>query len=96
MTDHTLHDTGAHWKDRMTWKRGLSMLLVGLVFWVAEFLLLVTAVVQFGFVLFSGERNERLLDFGEGLSRLFYEAAAYLTFASDDRPFPFSDWPGAD
>ena len=96
MTDHTLHDARPHWRDRETWKRGLTMLLVGLVFWVAEFLLLVTALVQFGFVLFTGARNERLLEFGEGLSRLFYEAAAYLTFATEDKPYPFSDWPGAD
>jgi len=96
MSELTTDDTGAHWKERETWMRALFMLLFGLVFWISEFLLLATAVFQFGFVLFTGERNRRLLDFGEGLSRLFYEIVAYLTFNTDEKPFPFSDWPGSD
>ena len=83
-----------HVATRQTWTRGLFMLLFAVVFWIAELLLLATAVFQFGFVLFTGRRNERLLAFGESLSRLFYQVVGYLTFNSDDRPFPFSDWPG--
>lgn len=83
-----------HLAARPTWTRGLFMLLFAVVFWVAEFLLLATAVFQFGFVLFTGRCNKRLLDFGEGLSRLFYEVVAYLTFNTEEKPFPFSDWPG--
>ena len=94
MTDFTQEATRAHWKDRETWMRGLYMLLFAVIFWVAEVLLLATAVFQFGCVLFTARRNERLLGFGEGLSRWFYEIVAFLTFNTDEKPFPFSDWPG--
>jgi uncharacterized protein DUF4389 len=95
MTDQTVPGFKPHWKERETWSRGLFMLLFALVFWVAEFLLAMTAVFQFGFVLFTGRANERLLTFSDDLSRLFYQLVRYLTFNTDERPFPFADWPGA-
>ncbi len=96
MTDETAAlGYRSHWKERETWKRGLFMLLFGLVFWIAEFLLVMAAVFQFGFVLFSGRTNERLLAFSDDLSYLFYQLVRYLTFKSDEKPFPLSDWPGA-
>ena len=96
MTDETVPEFKSHWKARETWSRGLFMLLFGFVFWIAKFLLFVAAVFQFGFVLFTGRTNERLLVFSDNLSRLFYQLVRYLTFNSDEKPFPFSDWPGAE
>ena len=96
MTEETaVTEFKPHWKERATWSRGLFMLLFGIVFWIAEFLLAMAAVFQFGFVLFTGKANERLLSFSGDLSCLFYQLVRYLTFQSDERPFPFSDWPGA-
>ncbi len=95
MTDEAASGFKPHWKARETWVRGLFMLLFGLVFWIAEFLMVMVAAFQFGFVLFTGRTNERLLDFGDDLSRLFYQLVRYLTFNTDEKPFPFSDWPGA-
>jgi hypothetical protein len=37
--------------------------------------------------------NPRLVEFAPGLSRYIYEILRYVTYESDERPFPFSDWP---
>jgi hypothetical protein len=71
------------------------MLLFAVAYGVAELLLLVTAVFQFLYLLVTGKTVERLLIFGENLSRYFYQIIRYLTFNTEERPFPFSDWPGA-
>ena len=77
--------------DRRHWLRGLFMLLFVVFYNVAEALALLVALFQFLHTLVTGTRNERLLDFGEYLSRYIYDVMAYLTYQSEDRPFPFSD-----
>jgi hypothetical protein len=44
-------------------------------------------------VLFSGETNAQLLILGQGLATYSYQIVLYLTFNSEERPFPFIDWP---
>ncbi|MGH8512285.1 MAG: DUF4389 domain-containing protein [Gammaproteobacteria bacterium] len=39
--------------------------------------------------------NPRLVDFGQRLSTYIYQLLVYVTFKSDDKPYPFSDWPAA-
>lgn len=71
------------------WLRGLHMLIVAVVFGVAQWLLGLAAVVQFLWLLFAKERNPQIAAFGAGLSRWMAEAAAFLTAASEEKPFPF-------
>lgn len=75
--------------------RLLYMLLFVLIYSVAEFLLAVVVLIQIGFVLFTGERNQKLLELGAGLGLFIYETLRFLTFNSEKKPFPFSDWPAA-
>jgi hypothetical protein len=77
------------------WMRLLYMLLFVLIYSVAEFLLAVVVLIQIGFVLFTGERNQKLLELGAGLGLFIYETLRFLTFNSEKKPFPFSDWPAA-
>jgi hypothetical protein len=79
---------------RSTWQRGLYMVLFALIYWVAKVVVAAVVVLQFGFVLISGRTNRQLLDFGHGLSTFVYQVLLFLTFNADDRPFPFSPWPG--
>ena len=80
-------------KKRSTWVRLLYMLLFVILYGVAE--VVITAVVLFQIVvnLFTGESNERVLLFGNQLSRYVYEILLYLTYNSENLPFPFSEWP---
>jgi hypothetical protein len=56
----------------------------------------IVALLQFLFVLFSGEQNRRLTEFGSGLSVYIYRIITYWTFNTEEKPFPFSPWPGVD
>lgn len=80
---------------RETWIRALYVILFAVIYSVAEIVIVAVVVVQFGFVLISGDRNQKLLDFGAGLSKFIYQILQYVTFNSEDKPFPFSDWPSA-
>jgi hypothetical protein len=87
------HEVKENVKNRTTWIRLLYMLLLVILYSVAE--LVISAVVLFQIVLnlFTGESNKRLLLFGNQLSRYVYEILLYLTYNSEDLPFPFSEWP---
>lgn len=78
------------------WMRGLYMLLLSLAFGVAQSLLFVTAVAQFLWLLFAGEANKLLGQFGKSLSRWLADAARYLTCSSEVKPFPWAPWPPAE
>lgn len=75
------------------WLRLIIMIVLGVAFNVAELVILAVSVFQFLVSLFTGEPNDHLTRFGRNLSRYIQQIIAYLSFASDDRPFPFSSWP---
>lgn len=76
-----------------TWLRLLFMALFGLVYAVADVVLLVIVVIQFGFVLFTADRNRELQEFGAQVSQYLYQVLRFLTYNSDQKPFPFAEWP---
>lgn len=78
---------------RSTWVRGLYMVLMALILHVSVTVLFVIALLQFVLALVSGSPNERLMAFGRNLGIYLRQIAAFLTFASEELPFPFSDWP---
>lgn len=75
--------------------RALFMVLFVIIYYVAEWLVVAVAVFQFVVVLITGKQNGNLTAFGDGLSRFVYQIARFLTFNTEDKPFPFSEWPGA-
>ncbi|MBW2291751.1 MAG: DUF4389 domain-containing protein [Deltaproteobacteria bacterium] len=75
------------------WVRGLYMLLFVLIYGVAEVVVTAVCVIQFGWVVATEERNPRLERFGGSLSEFVYHVVRYWTFVSDERPFPFTEWP---
>ena len=72
------------------------MLLFLLIYGVAEILISAVVVLQFFFVLFSGEQNVRLREFGSSLSIFVYQIMSYWTYNSEEKPFPFGGWPSSD
>lgn len=78
-----------------TWVRALYMILFGVIFYVAEFVLIAVAVVQLLAKLFSGATLARLDTFGAQLAEYMRAIVAFLTFASEAKPFPFASWPDA-
>ena len=47
-------------------------------------------------VLFSGKDNENLRNLGQGLGKWVYQTIMFLTFNSENKPFPFDEWPQID
>lgn len=80
-------------KDTNVWIRLLYMLLFVIIYSVAEVVLAVVIFFQFLSVLFTGRKNEKVLSLGGQLSTFVYQVFSYLTYNSEVRPFPFSDWP---
>lgn len=80
-------------ETREIWKRGLFMLLFAVGFSVGHLVLNLLAVVQFLWLLLAREPNQPLLRFGRSLSTWFADTARFLSCASDEKPFPWRDWP---
>ncbi|ALP53090.1 hypothetical protein Tel_07930 [Candidatus Tenderia electrophaga] len=75
------------------WRRGLFMLLFAVCLWVAKFVAAVVIVFQFFNVVITGSVNEKLLWFGQSLSLYHYQVLRFLTFNSEEHPYPLGDWP---
>lgn len=77
------------------WLRLVYMLLFAVLLYVAGVVMGVVIVLQFLFALLTGSPNRNLRQFGKSLALYIYRALEFLTYSSDDKPFPFSDWPEA-
>ena len=76
-----------------TWQRGLFMLLFVLLYGVADFVLKVIVLFQFGSMLLSGRTNRQLAAFSGSLAQYIFQVIVFLTYRSEARPYPFSPWP---
>ena len=78
---------------RSLWLRALNMVLCVIFYGVAEAVLTVVVIVQFFMLLFTGSAQQGLLQLGSQLSLFNYQIVRYLTFNSDELPFPWGPWP---
>jgi hypothetical protein len=44
-------------------------------------------------MLLNGTPNARLVSFGRSMGRYLRQVIDFLTFAAEEIPFPFNDWP---
>ena len=81
-------------KSKSIWLRLFFMLVVALLYSISRIVVTAVVLVQFFWVLLTGEANEKLRVFGQSLSTYTYQIVMYLTFNTEERPFPFdADWP---
>ena len=81
-------------KSKSIWMRLLFMLVITFLYSISRIVVGAVVIVQFFWVLFSGEINERLKIFGKSLATYTNQIILYLTFNTEERPFPFDvDWP---
>ncbi len=76
-----------------TWKRILFMILYTILYGIAEMVMGMVAFIQVIFALFTGGPNQRLLDLGQNLGTYIYQIIQFLTFNSEQRPYPMDSWP---
>ncbi len=96
--EETKADTGKTEEKGMTeeqarWSRLLPMLVLILCFGLAEAVLYLVAVIQFVWVAIYSEKNVNLTKFGKTLSIWLGDNAQYLTYNTEERPFPWKAWP---
>lgn len=80
---------------RNIWLRGLLMILMGLAYQLAGTLLFFVAMIQFVLTLLSDAPNSRLMAFGCSLGHYQGQIANFVSFATEEPPFPFADWPSS-
>lgn len=74
-------------------ERLIYMLLFIIGYNIAEIVVVAVVIFQFLHLLVLRERNQNLLKFGAELSRYIYLVLQFLSFNSDEKPFPVGDWP---
>ena len=82
-------------QPRNLWLRALQMLVMCVAFQIAVWVLVVVAVLQLVLAAATGRPNERLRALGGGIGRYLRQIADFVTFGTEQVPFPFSDWPAA-
>ncbi|MBU2985761.1 DUF4389 domain-containing protein [Saccharophagus degradans] len=75
------------------WLRLVYMVLFAFALQVASLVMWALVVIQFLFALITGSDNASLRSFGSSLSAFIYHALQFLTYNSEDKPYPFADWP---
>ncbi len=81
-------------KSGTTWMRGLFMLISCVLLSVAMFAGSVIVVLGFFWVLFTGEVNRQIKEAGQSVATYIYNISRYLTFNTDEKPFPLGgEWP---
>lgn len=80
-------------KDKDTWLRFIYLVVFGVAFYLSILLTFATSVFQFLAKLFSGQSFEGLSEFGGNLAAYQSQVTRFLTFSSDEKPFPFAPFP---
>ena len=81
-------------KSRSTWTRLLFMVISYFLLSLAAFVGSFIIILGFLWVLFTGEVNKQARQVGQSVAAYIYEIVRYLTFNTDDRPFPLGgEWP---
>ncbi|WIO75545.1 DUF4389 domain-containing protein [Porticoccaceae bacterium LTM1] len=75
------------------WIRLIYMVIFGLLMMLARAVIWVVVALQFILVLVTGKDNDNLRNLGQGLGKWVYQGVLFLSFNSEEKPYPFSDWP---
>ena len=67
-------------------------LLFALIGWLSLWVFGVVVLVQFGFLLITGQLNKNLKAFNGELGEFLADIIKYVSFQTDDKPFPFQSW----
>jgi len=79
-------------KKISTWKRIFFMLAFTVIVSLVRILLWTVILLQVASSLLTGTPNQNILSFGRTLSAYLYHILLFLTYNTDQIPFPFSDW----
>ena len=96
MTGLNEEDLKKNVKDRDTWQRFVYLVGFGIAFYFTVMLTFIMSGFQFLAKLFSGSAFAVLSEFGENLAAYQGQLSRFLTYTSEDKPFPFAPFPSKD
>lgn len=84
-------------KDTITsdafWVKTLFVVMFFIVYRVLDIVLLLVTLGQWLFTLITGSPHPSLVKFGASLGLFLQQITFFLTSVSEDKPYPFQDWP---
>lgn len=93
MNDLSEEDIKKHVKDKDTWLRFVYLIVFGVAFYLSIMLTFATSIFQFLAKLFGGHTFVGMSEFGDNLATYQAQVTRFLTFSSDEKPFPFAPFP---
>lgn len=82
-------------KSESFWIRSIFMVLFFIVYRIVDILVLLVAICQWLYMLLTGDANASLSRFAGGLASYVAQIIQYLSYQTEEKPYPFSDWPQA-
>ena len=76
------------------WLRLLWMMGFSFIYSISLWVLWLIVTVQFLFVLLTNNPNKNILRASSGFRNYMVQILDFITYRSEDKPFPFSDFPG--
>ncbi len=83
-------------KQPSVWVRIILMFAFAVVLYPVFLVLLVLMIAQMLFVIITGESNANLRSLGIALSAYIFQIVQFMSYVTDVKPFPFSDFPKAE
>ncbi len=83
-----------HLKAKGTWQRIFYMLVFAFILSVVRFILWAVVLFQVACKLLTGQDNPHARQLGATLSVYLYQVLLFLTFNTDQMPFPFAEMAG--
>ena len=84
-------------KDNVTsdafWLKTIYLVGFFVVYRILDLVILFLGAAQWGFRLLTGDVNPALAQFGDSLGAYIGQIVQYLSGATEDKPYPFQDWP---
>jgi len=78
-------------ETKEAWFRILVLIITGIILSLWRGIIVVISILHWLVVLFTAKRNRKLANFCEYYNSELYKFSKYLTFVTNERPFPFSD-----
>lgn len=86
--------TEGNFETKQVFLRLLFMIVVAFIYGVSRIVIGAVILLQFLWALFAHAPNDRLSKLGQSLATYTYQIVCYLTFVSENRPYPFDlHWP---
>lgn len=93
MTDPNAAELKTNVLSAATWLRFVYMVVAGVGFYLAAAVGFFIALFQFLAKLFTGKESRDFADLGANIAEYLAQVTRYVTFSTEDKPFPFARFP---